>query len=95
MYHEDNAISEENRTGTGRKCIRCLLRDLAEEDQRDLKKYLSVIKAEDRAAEEVTERRLSVCRTCEKLLEATCEACGCYVEIRAALRDGTCPKKKW
>ena len=80
---------------TERRCIRCLLRDLAEEDQKDLKKYLDAIKREDRASDDVTEARLSLCRECEKLADATCEACGCYVEFRAALRDGRCPKKKW
>ncbi|MCR5676379.1 MAG: DUF6171 family protein [Lachnospiraceae bacterium] len=80
---------------SGRKCLRCLLRDLAEEDQRDLKKYLDAIRKEDRAPEAVVEKRLEICRGCEKLTEATCEACGCYVEFRAAIKDGRCPKKKW
>ena len=79
----------------GRRCIRCLLRDLAEEDQRDLKKYLDAIREEDRAAEELVEKRLAICRGCDKLMEATCEACGCYVEFRATMREGRCPKKKW
>ena len=53
-----------------RICKKCLLRDLAEEDQKDLKKYLAAIKPEDRASEEVYEMRLGICRKCEKLAEA-------------------------
>lgn len=78
-----------------RICKQCLLRDLAEEDQKDLKKYLAAIKEADRAPEALYEERLSVCRSCEKLHEATCDACGCYVEFRAYMKQSHCPKKKW
>lgn len=78
-----------------RFCKNCLLMDQAEEDQKDLKKYLSVIRDEDKTDEKLYEKRLDICRTCDKLMEATCEACGCYVEFRAAIKHGKCPKKKW
>lgn len=76
-------------------CKMCLLRDLAEKDQKELKKYLAVIKPSERATEELYEERLLICRSCEKLVNATCDACGCYVEIRAYSASGRCPKKKW
>lgn len=82
-------------TGTKRICKKCLLRDLAAEDQKDLQKYLNVIKKQDRASDDEYERRLAVCRECEKLIGATCEACGCYVEFRAAAKHSRCPYKKW
>lgn len=78
-----------------RICKKCLLRDLAVKDQKNLKKYLDAIKTQDRAPEVIYEARLVVCRECEKLKEATCQACGCYVELRAAVRHGRCPYKKW
>ncbi len=78
-----------------RICKKCLVRDLAVQDQKDLKKYLNAIKAQDRVQENVYEARLAVCRKCKKLHEATCQACGCYVELRAAVRHGRCPCKKW
>lgn len=78
-----------------RICRKCLLQDLAEEEQKDLKKYLSVIKKQDRVSDEEYEKRLNVCRECEKLTEATCQACGCYVEYRAVVKQGRCPDKKW
>lgn len=72
-----------------------MLRDLAEEDQKDLKKYLAVIKKQDRVPNNIYEERLEVCRGCEKLQDATCVSCGCYVEYRAAVKHGKCPNKKW
>lgn len=78
-----------------RICKKCLLRDLAVQDQKNIKRYLDAIKPADRASEEVYEERLAVCRECSKLNEATCQACGCYVELRAAVMHGRCPYKKW
>lgn len=84
-----------------RVCTRCLLRELIESDasrQAELemiKKYREAIKLSDRVPEEEYEYRLSVCRECEKLLAGTCGACGCYVELRAAVKTSHCPKKKW
>ena len=81
--------------GNKRICRRCLLRDLAEEDQKDLQKYLDRVRKEDRAGEGEYNRRLDICRTCDLLLEATCLACGCYAEFRALGKHTRCPKKKW
>ena len=76
-------------------CKKCLLRDLAAEDQKDIKRYLDAIKRQDRVDGQVYEQRLAVCKECDRLYEATCQACGCYVELRAAIRHGRCPYKKW
>jgi len=76
-------------------CRRCLIRYLAEEDRKNLKKYLDVIKPQDRADPTEYERRLSVCRECDLLVEATCQACGCYAEFRTFGKRSRCPKKKW
>ena len=84
-----------------RICTRCLLRELIDSDaskQAELEmieKYRDAIKQADRVTEEEYECRLSVCRQCDKLLAGTCGACGCYVELRAAVKTSHCPKKKW
>ena len=78
-----------------RICKKCLLRDLAAEDQKNIGKYIGAIKPQDRTDGEAYEERLAVCMKCEKLVEATCQACGCYVELRAAIRHGRCPYQKW
>ena len=77
-------------------CIRCLLQDYDEEAY--LSKLLRVIrlmKPSERAKEEVTKKRLQTCTQCSYLDRGTCLACGCYVELRASVRDGRCPYKKW
>ena len=76
-------------------CKKCVLRDLAIEGQKDLQKYLAAIKESDRAEPKEYERRLNICRSCDMLHEATCDACGCYVEFRAYASISRCPRKKW
>ncbi|MCR4789372.1 MAG: DUF6171 family protein [Lachnospiraceae bacterium] len=78
-----------------RKCIRCLLRELAEKDYENIKKYIDIISPSERADDDLYEKRLSICKECDKLFDGTCNACGCYVEIRAASERSSCPKKKW
>ena len=60
-----------------------------------LETYFAVIKEPDKCEEELYQKRLVICRECDRLAEATCEACGCYVEFRAAVKHGKCPYKKW
>lgn len=77
-------------------CTRCLLADFDREKYESLiGKSLRDLPAADIAPDEVTKARLSVCRDCDKLNQGTCLACGCFVEIRAALVRGKCPYKKW
>lgn len=60
-----------------------------------IEKYRDAIKVADRVTEENYERRLAVCRECDRLNAGTCMACGCYVELRAVAKVSRCPKKKW
>ena len=77
-------------------CTRCLLKDYSKEVYEKLiVEGLKALPAEDLADEEVTSKRLSVCKDCEKINQGTCLACGCYVEIRAALKAGKCPYSNW
>ena len=78
-----------------RVCIRCLLRDMVDADTAMIEKYKSALKEVDMVSDEEYERRLSVCKECEKLNAGTCMSCGCYVEIRAAAKISKCPTKKW
>ncbi|MBR5420708.1 MAG: hypothetical protein IK115_06125 [Lachnospiraceae bacterium] len=77
-------------------CIKCLLQDFDEAGYIEkIKKELDWMDEELRSPEELYRKRLDVCLSCEKLHEGTCLACGCYVELRAAIRKGKCPYKKW
>ena len=77
-------------------CTRCLLKDYSKEVYDKLiVEGLKALPPEDLTTEDVTSGRLEICLNCEKINQGTCLACGCYVEIRAALKAGKCPYKKW
>lgn len=77
-------------------CKRCLIRELGEENyHKMIGQYIEIFDKSERASDELTENRLLICRECDKLNAGTCLACGCYVEIRAAIRKTLCPYKKW
>lgn len=74
-------------------CKRCLLRDMTEADKKNIAKYRDAIT--ERVSEEIYEKRLGVCKECDLLNAGTCNACGCYVELRALSPLSKCPHKKW
>lgn len=77
-------------------CLRCLMQDFDEETYvTKLLRVIRMMKPSERAAEEVTRQRLDTCLACDKLERGTCMACGCYVELRASMRGGRCPYRKW
>ena len=78
-------------------CKRCLLRDMAgnEDIKSQLEKTRSLMSDDEKASDEKYEKRLSQCKSCDNLLDATCLKCGCYVEIRALADGARCPAKKW
>lgn len=78
-----------------RICKKCLLREMAEEDARQIQRYKEAIKESDRVDAVIYEERLALCKACDFLNTGTCGACGCYVELRALAKNGRCPHKKW
>ena len=78
-------------------CKRCLLRDMIglEDVKAQVEKTRSLMSDKERASDEKYEKRLSQCRSCDSLFDATCSKCGCYVEIRALADGARCPAKKW
>jgi len=73
-------------------CKQCLLRDMAESDVlRSINECRSRLEPDVRASDALYEQRLAVCGSCEHLLAGTCLLCGCYVELRAAMRKLVCP----
>lgn len=86
-------MQQEKQPGT---CRKCLLREFDEAGYREkLEKYIIGMDEDIKADTTLYQKRLSVCRECEKLFQGTCFACGCYVELRAAVRTSRCPEKKW
>ena len=77
-------------------CIKCLLQEYdAEKYRAEIEKELQWMDEEMRTDDAEYQRRLDICRECEKLSAGTCLKCGCYVELRAAAKKGGCPGKKW
>jgi hypothetical protein len=46
---------------------------------------------------EVSEKRLSICRTCPKFISLTkqCKLCLCIMPAKTILADASCPLNKW
>lgn len=81
-----------------RVCKKCLVREESEEQFFiHLEQYIAHLDEEARVTQEEYERRLHICNSCEKLLGGMCRLCGCFVELRCALKIRHCPdsKKKW
>ena len=80
-----------------RLCRRCLTRDLVGQEEyfRSLHDYIENLDLDIRAAEDLYEERLGICRECDMLLQGMCRKCGCYVELRAAVTKNACPDKMW
>lgn len=76
-------------------CKKCLLREMAEADQKMIETYKMAIKQADQVSPSQYEERLAICIECEYLNAGTCGACGCYVELRAAAKVSKCPYRKW
>jgi len=79
-----------------RFCKHCLLQDINKEEYLEkIHKYVVTLDKDVRANEDLYQKRLGTCNGCEYLHEGTCNACGCYVELRAAVKASKCPYKKW
>ena len=69
---------------------------MAEKDYREtIGKYIDAINTDERTEKDQYETRLTICKACDFLMNGTCNACGCYVELRAASVRAVCPHKKW
>ena len=75
-----------------RLCKKCLVRDFdSGELFRTLQDYIARMDEDIKTPEEEYEKRLTICTECESLRNGMCGICGCYVEMRAAVRTNYCP----
>lgn len=81
------------------ECKRCLLYEAAETDiLESIKSRINKLSDDEKADEELYQKRLEECKNCENLISGVCMKCGCYVEFRAAFKKQRCPDvklKKW
>lgn len=47
------------------------------------------------AAKNIVEDRIKTCKGCEQLKLNRCQACGCYIVVKAGMDAEKCPEGKW
>lgn len=57
--------------------------------------YISNLDGTIKTTQPLYEKRLMICKNCDLLADGMCKACGCFVEMRAAIRKNSCPYEKW
>ena len=81
------------------QCKKCLLLQAGENvKHQEIIDYLLTIPHEQKVNDDVYSMRISKCTNCDWLISGMCRKCGCYVEIRARLKNKDCPNtdnKKW
>lgn len=78
------------------KCKRCLLLEAGEKvTYGEIEKYLASLDKALLADDSVFEKRIANCTECDNLISGMCLKCGCYVEVRARLKDGDCPEERF
>lgn len=79
-----------------KECKKCLLLEAGEKAAfEEVTAYLKTVEKSRLAKKEESEKRLEICKSCDSLISGMCLKCGCYIEIRANLKDGDCPDEKW
>ena len=66
---------------------------LSEAEYKHMKDYINAIDSYIKTNKEEYERRLSLCKSCDYLINGMCKHCGCFVEMRAAVSKNYCPDK--
>lgn len=80
-------------------CKKCLLYEAGEKVTYDeIMRYVSTLDEADKISEDEYIKRISHCKNCDYLISGMCIKCGCYVEVRARLKDKNCPdinEREW
>ncbi|MDE7271603.1 MAG: hypothetical protein K2N95_00890 [Lachnospiraceae bacterium] len=93
---EETILETSEKEGNKKHCRKCLLREMDKETYMDnLYDYIQRLDADIKADQALYEERLSVCKLCDYLEAGMCRACGCFVELRAVIRNNTCSYGKW
>ena len=85
-------------TGNKKFCKKCLLSEMDEGTYfQNLYEYIKRLDEDIKAEPKEYERRLSICKECDNLMDGMCRICGCFVELRGVIATNYCPSvdKKW
>lgn len=81
------------------QCKKCLLLEAGENKSFEtVRDYISNLSDDLKVSDDTYQSRLDCCKDCDNLISGMCLKCGCYVEVRAVLKDKSCPDfddKKW
>lgn len=81
---------------SNKHCMKCLLREMDQESyMENLYDYIKHLDEDIKTDKVLYEERLSVCKECNYLADGMCRACGCFVELRAAIKTNYCSYNKW
>ncbi len=73
-------------------CKKCLLLEAGETAIHvGVTDYVNSLDDDIRVDETEYNRRLNFCQGCDFLISGMCYKCGCYVEMRAAVKEQHCP----
>ena len=81
-----------------RFCKKCLLdKVMSEAEYNHMQDYIKNIDINLRTSDKEYKKRLDTCMNCDDLINGMCKICGCFVEMRAAVKKNYCPNvnKKW
>lgn len=68
-----------------------------EKEYEHLQDYIKNLDKYIKTEEEEYKKRLDICKGCDNLINGMCKICGCFVEMRAAVKKNYCPdiEKCW
>lgn len=79
-----------------RICRKCLTKDMNRKEYfENLHAYIDNLDDNIKISRPLYEQRLAVCQECDLLIDGMCRTCGCFVELRAAIKNNACPYSKW
>lgn len=80
-------------------CKKCLLLEAGENKSfESVQSYLDNLSDDLKVSDDEYNKRIDCCKSCDNLISGMCLKCGCYVEIRAMLKDKKCAdfdNRKW
>lgn len=75
-----------------KNCVKCLLYEAGESvTYEQIMAYVATLDKKDLVKQEICNERLNKCKSCDELISGMCRKCGCYVEVRARLKNACCP----